>query len=81
MKFQTIEQVWQALDQGLTVCWSSDAYELTIEETRLEWRQRNGFEIPFSNRGEKCLRVTCVSNWFGSLLLPSELPKLYIKAV
>jgi hypothetical protein len=77
--FKTIDQVWNALDQGLTVCWASKAYEITIESSEIEWRQRQNFAIPFSNRDGKCLRVTCVSNWFGSLLCENELSNLFLK--
>lgn len=79
--FKTIDQVWNAIDQGKTVCWCSDIYQITIEESNLEWRQNSGFDVPFSNRNGKCLRVTCMSNWFGSLLDKNELNNLYIKAV
>lgn len=78
-KLQNIEQIWTAIDAGQVVYWSSDAYELTIEETNIEWRQRLGFEIPFSNRDGKCLRVTCMSNYFGSLLNENEINSLYVK--
>lgn len=80
-QFKTIEQVWQAIDEGKTVYWSSDAYQLTIEPVNREWRERNGFDLPFSTRGEECLRVTCMSNWFGSLLLENEMSNLYLKEV
>ncbi len=81
MKIKTVEQVWSLIDQGKTVCCVNDAYQLTVEDTLIDWRKRNGYEIPFSNRDGKCLRVTCVSNWFGSLLLESELKNLYVKDV
>lgn len=77
--FNTIDEVWSAIDAGKTVYWGSDAYQLTLEPVKRDWREKNGFKIPFSTRGETCLRVTCMSNWFGSLLEPSELGKLYIK--
>lgn len=78
-QFKTIEQVWTALDKGLTIYWASDAYKLTIEETLIDWRKQQGFHIPFSNRDGQCLRVTCISNWFGSLLDQNELNRLYTK--
>lgn len=79
MKFSNIDQVWEAIQQGKTVYWSSKAYALTVEPVNREWRQRCGFEIPFSARGESCLRVTCISNYFGSLLEPHELGKLFVE--
>jgi hypothetical protein len=79
-KFKNIQQIWAAIDAGQAVYWASDAYQLTIEETNVEYRQRMGWDLPFSNRDGKCLRVTCMSNWFGSLLLEKEINQLYTKA-
>lgn len=86
-QFQTIEQVWEAIDAGKTVYWGSDAYQLTIEEegeannpeSMAAWRIHHGYPVPFSARGTKALRVTCISNWFGSLLSETELGALYTK--
>lgn len=78
-EFKTIGQVWAAIDAGKTVYWASDAYQLTLEPSNLEWRARCKFAVPFSNRGETSLRVTCTSNWFGSLLTENELGQLYTK--
>lgn len=77
MTFKTIEQVWDAIDRGETVYWSNKSYALTIEDSELAWRKKQGFKIPFSNRNGKCLRVTCTSNYFGSLLEPKELSNLF----
>lgn len=74
-----LEQVWQALEEGKTVYWTNKSYKITIEPLNREWRESNGFEIPFSAKGEQCLRVTCISNWFGSLLDPSELNSLFVE--
>lgn len=78
-QFRTIAEVWEAVDAGKRVYWSNDAYALTVEPVNREWRERNGFEIPFSAKGAVCLRVTCLSNWFGSLLIETELGALYTK--
>lgn len=78
-KFKTISDVWDAIDAGKTVCWSSEAYELVQVETMHEWRKEQGFKTPFSNRGDKSLRVTCIANWFGSLLEEKELSSLFVK--
>lgn len=45
----------------------------------LDWRKEQRFEVPFSNRDGKSLRVTCVSNYFGSLLSEADLNQLFIK--
>lgn len=80
-QFKSLDQVWAAIDAGQTVYWASDAYQLTIENCfPEEYRQRMGWAHPFSKRGDKCLRVTCMRNWFGSLLHESELGALYTKA-
>lgn len=76
-QFTSINQVWAAIDAGKTVHWASTAYTLTVEDSMLDWRKQQGFEVPFSNRNGQCLRVTCTENYFGSLLLESELPKLF----
>lgn len=76
-QFKSLDQVWAAIDAGKTVYWSNKAYALTVEDSMLQWRQDNGFEVPFSNRDGKCLRVTRISNYFGSLLLEFEIKKLF----
>lgn len=78
-QFKSIDEVWKAIDAGQTVYWMNDSYQLTIEDSNLDWRQGHGFAAPFSNRNDKCLRITCISNWFGSLLDRSELGQLYTK--
>lgn len=78
-KFKTIEEVWNAIDAGKTICCSSEAYELVQVDTMHAWRKEQGFKTPFSNRGDKSLRVTCMSNWFGSLLEENELANLFVK--
>lgn len=78
-KLNDINEVWKAIDQGKKVFWVSDAHQLTVEDSAIEWRERLGYEIPFSNRDGKCLRVTRMSNWFGSLLLSNEINSLYVK--
>ncbi len=81
-QFKTISEVWAAIDAGKTVYWASDAYALTIEhesDDMKAWRVRHGYPIPVSARGDKVLRVTCISNYFGSLLDSSEISSLYTK--
>lgn len=79
-QFKTLDQVWNAIDQGLTVYWASDAYQLTIETVDPDYRIRMGWGPTFSQRDTKALRVTCISNWFGSFLDPNELGNLYVKS-
>lgn len=79
IKLKNLDQVWMAMDDGKTVYWTSDAYKLIVVPSDLSWREHNGFEVPFSNRCGHSLRVTCISNYFGSLLLENEIPQLYVK--
>ena len=75
--YKTLEQVWADIDSGKTIHCGSDAYAITIEPVATKWRLLHHVELPFSTRGEKCLRVTCTSNYFGSLLTPNDLGNLY----
>lgn len=74
-----LEEVWNAIDAGQTVCWNSATYEVLVVDSMLDWRKEQRFEVPFSNRDGKSLRVTCVSNYFGSLLSEADLNQLFIK--
>ena len=79
-QFKDLNQVWAAIDQGLTVYWSNDAYQLTIENAHSEeYRLRMGWDKTFSQRDDKALRVTCMSNYFGSFLGANEISSLYTK--
>ena len=72
--FTNIKQVWNAIDQGETVYWHNELYKLTVEE--------NHPTCPnFCKRGNKHLRVTCIVNYFGSVLEKSEIPDLFTKRV
>lgn len=66
-KEMTIEKIWKAIEQGKTVIWSSEAYEVHPVLS-------NGtkYSKP-SEKGKYALRVTCISNWFGSLLHEEEI--------
>lgn len=72
-KYSNLNEVWQAMDKGLIIYWHNTSYQLTKEidpvpEKRL-YSQRDGFN----------LRVTCLSNWFGSRLTPECINDLYSK--
>jgi hypothetical protein len=75
-QFETINEVWNALDEGKTVYCSNESYKITIEPTI----PNNEFQLNhFTRRGDQVLRVTCIENYFGSLLSESELGKLFTK--
>lgn len=69
-QFKTIDEVWTAIDNGETVYWRNESYQLTIENARPNFKA-------FTIRNDKCLRVTCMSNWFGSLLEEKEITNLF----
>jgi len=69
--FKTIEQVWQAIDEGKKVYWHHEGYQVLVDNDSCPEKKLS------SNRGEKCLRVTCLRNWFGSRLDERELGQLF----
>ena len=73
--FKSISQVWDAINQGKTVYWASDAYQLVREPAPPQLTKYSEYSL---NNG-KCLRVTCMDNWFGSWLSEKELGSLYVK--
>jgi len=70
-QFSSVEDVWSALDSGQKVFWSNSSYQVVIVKDPCSDKRL------FSNRGEDMLRVTCMSNWFGSRLEESELGSLF----
>ena len=74
MRFKNIKQVWQAIEQGKTVYWHHKGYALTIETVPKG-------ASDFSVKGEQCLRVTYLANYFGSLVVPSDLKDLFTEGV
>lgn len=76
-KFKTLDDIWAAIENGKTVYWQNRCYKLTVEDSQLQWRKENGMPIPWTNKNGRCLRVTCTKNYFGSLLLESEVKNLF----
>ena len=74
----TLNEVWGAIDLGKTIYWGNKSYKITVEDSNLDWRKENNLNVPFSNRDGKCLKITCISNYFGSLLNESELSSLFL---
>ena len=77
-KFKNIEEVWAAIDNGNVVYWHNESYKLTVEEANLKHRIELGWGPTFSQRGDEALRVTCISNWFGSFLCEKDLADLFL---
>lgn len=72
-EFKIVAQVWAALDRGEEVFWQNNLYHITVED----WHPRNS---DYTKRKGKCLRVTCKSNYFGSLLYPEEIKNLFTES-
>lgn len=71
--FKTLAQVWQAIDKGQTLIWCHDSYEVMV------WNDPVPQKDLFSHRDGKMLRVTCVSNDFGSRLTQADISCLKVK--
>lgn len=62
VKLNTIAEIWDAIDRGTKVYCSSTTYEIIPVDSTLNKYSELSF------RDGKALRVTCVSNYFGSLI-------------
>lgn len=80
-QFTTIEQVWQAIDKGLTVYWSNTAYKVYIEPNPKSSPYYNSINRQYSTRNEQLLSIRCISNYFGSIIHESELSQLFTSEV
>ena len=69
----TIEQIWKAIEQGKTVIWCHEGYEVHPVSY-----DDDDFKTRFSYKNGYALRVTYISNWFGSLIDKRELGKCKI---
>lgn len=71
--FKTIQDVWNAIEDGKEIFWHHEGYKVIVEEPN------NPNYKPENIRRGKVLTVRCLDNWFGSLLSEYDLPNLYIK--
>lgn len=69
-----IEEIHEALESGKTVNWGNSLYELHYVDASEE----NKYAKPTFKNG-KAIRITCITNYFGSLLSESEFNKCFIK--
>ena len=69
-----VKQVWSALDKGLKVYWSNDAYQVVVETADCEYQYNH-----FTNRNGKVLCIRHTENWFGGLMDQAELGALFLK--
>lgn len=78
-EIKSIAQVWELLDRGETIYWSSEAYKVfvtrdTDPHTTSVYEPRR-----LVSRNGYILDVRCISNYFGSILFESELNQLFVK--
>lgn len=78
-EIKTISQVWEIIDQGKTIYWSGDAYEVVVQPDHQPERTQSHEPRRLIERNGELLEVRCMSNWFGSILHESELGSLYTK--
>lgn len=71
-RYKTIEQVWNDIEKGIEIFWGNESYHLTLVPSGPNNTQ-------YTNKNGQLLRVTCISNYFGSLLNESELNALFSK--
>jgi hypothetical protein len=84
-QINTVKEAWAAIESGKTVYWNNEAYRLTLCEVE----GAHGFNVEtakyqkthHSYKNNYVLRVTCTSNWFGSLLNENEVSQLFINEV
>ncbi len=67
-----ISEIWKAIDEGKTVCWVHEGYEVHPVES-------NGSKYAaLTERNGKALRCSCVENYFGGYLSESQLDKCFV---
>ena len=70
----TIHEIYKALDEGKEVNWCHDGYY--VHKVKYD-RGINKYSLLSWNEGE-ALRVTCKSNYFGSLIDEKDLSRCFI---
>ncbi len=75
IKMTSYDDIWNALAEGKTVHWASDAYKIYIEAIAMKEHGR------YTSKHGCTLTARCISNYFGSLLLPEEIKQCYIKVI
>jgi hypothetical protein len=65
--YTSIEEIYKDLNKGIKVYWSNESYQVFIEDDPCPEKNM------FSHNKGKMLRVTCVSNWFGSRITETDI--------
>lgn len=71
-KYKSLDEIRTDLDKGIEIFWSNESYHLHYVEAREH-------STPFSVKDGKAIRVTCKSNYFGSLIEANEIPVCFSK--
>jgi len=70
----SIEQIHLALEQGHKVNWMNSLYELSY----VKCEDKNPYGKASYKNG-KAIRVSCITNYFGSLIHESEFKNCFLK--
>lgn len=71
-KYMTLDEIRNDLDKGIEIFWANDSYKVHYVDV---------FENinPYSVKNNKAIRITCISNYFGSLIDEKEIKCCYSK--
>ena len=70
----TLNQVWDAVDQGLTIYWGNRAYAVYVEKADGEYQKNH-----FTNRNGKVLGIRYIETYWGGLMCPEEMSELFLE--
>ena len=70
----TLQEIYSAIDSGKTVHWENSLYEVHPVDAEPDNKY-----AAVSYREGKALRITCTSNYFGSLITERCFEKCFIK--
>ena len=68
----TLNDIRDALDRGLEVCWGNESYEVHYVD---QFEHCNDYSL----KDGKLIRITCKSNYFGSLINESDIGSCFLK--
>lgn len=71
--YRTLQDLWNDIEAGVKVYWSNESYQVLVQNDPVSCKDM------FSHKDGKMLRVTCMSNWFGSRLDKNEITSCYRK--
>jgi hypothetical protein len=68
-----ITTIWKHLKAGRKVYWCHEGYQVLMVPYDLGLNKYSKLSL----RDKQALRVTCMDNYFGSLICESDLPKCF----